>query len=134
MNDYFKTRLANQTDDVIEKWGKLGFLESIKGENKKKTAYALEITQKYCFYNIEKIHEDVKTLIFPVIIRLFKEDLNEYSYLVLNKVVVKIINDFQGFVETFDFEEYKNDSENKNVDIDAVRCGKFCGEYNVVIY
>ena len=132
MKNYF---INEQTDknEVVYKWTNIGFLDSTKEENKKKTAMAFEIMQKYYMYNDLSGDDYVKTLIFPVIGRLIRDTTKEYTFLELTNEVLNIFNKFNEFSNSFDFEVFKSKSVlQEHLDKEAVTVANFCIEYKTL--
>ena len=132
MKNYF---INEQTDknEVVYKWTNIGFLDSTKEENKKKTAMAFEIMQKYYMYNDLSGDDYVKTLIFPVIGRIIRDTTKEYTFLELTNEVLNIFNKFNEFSNSFDFEVLKSNSVlQEHLDKEAVTVGNFCIEYKTL--
>ena len=125
MKNYF---INEQTDknEVVYKWTNIGFLDSTKEENKKKTAMAFEIMQKYYMYNDLSGDDYVKTLIFPVIGRIIRDTTKEYTFLELTNEVLNIFNKFNEFSNSFDFEVFKSKSVlQEHLDKEAVTVANF---------
>ena len=132
MKNYF---INEQTDknEVVYKWTNIGFLDSTKEENKKKTAMAFEIMQKYYMYNDLSGDDYVKTLIFPVIGRIIRDTTKEYTFLELTNEVLNIFNKFNEFSNSFDFEVFKSKSVlQEHLDKEAVTVANFCIEYKTL--
>ena len=129
MKNYFINKQTNK-NEVTHKWSELGFLDSTKDENKAKTAMALELMQKCYIYNNLGGDDYVKTMIFPVIVRIMRDTTKEYSFLELTSEVMNIFYNFSNFSETFDFDEFKKEYvSQEHLDEEAVSVAKFCSEY-----
>lgn len=129
MNGY----LINKHTDVNEvknKWSVFGLLDSVKEENKDKTAMSLEIIQKFYIFNNLVGDDYVKTLIFPVIVRIMRDNKKIYTFLELVTEVMNVFAKFSDLAESFDFEEFKKEKVlQKELDREACLVSKFCSEY-----
>jgi len=71
MGELLKTLKEQNSSELITKWENIGFL--INTKNKRNTALACELSALYLLDNIEKYNGDITTLVFPVIIRVFRK-------------------------------------------------------------
>lgn len=129
MNGYYINK-GTDVNEVKNKWSALGFLDSAKEESKGKVAMSLEIIQKFYIFNNLVGDDYVKSLIFPVIVRIMRDTKKTYTFLELVTEVMNIFAKFSDLAESFDFEEFKKEKvSQKNLDREACLVSKFCSEY-----
>jgi len=92
MGELLKTIKEQNSSELITKWENIGFLTNTK--NKRNTALACELSALYLLDNIEKYNGDITTLVFPVIIRVFRKIEQELTTELIFDKVVEIISEF----------------------------------------
>ena len=92
MGELLKTIKEQNSSELITKWENIGFLTNTK--NKRNTALACELSALYLLDNIEKYNGDITTLVFPVIIRVFRKIEQELPTELIFDKVVEIISEF----------------------------------------
>jgi len=92
MGELLKTLKEQNSSELITKWENIGFLTNTK--NKRNTALACELSALYLLDNIEKYNGDITTLVFPVIIRVFRKIEQELTTELIFDKVVEIISEF----------------------------------------
>jgi len=92
MGELLKTLKEQNSSELITKWENIGFL--INTKNKRNTALACELSALYLLDNIEKYNGDITTLVFPVIIRVFRKIEQELPTELIFDKVVEIISEF----------------------------------------
>jgi len=92
MGELLKTIKEQNSSELITKWENIGFLTNTK--NKRNTALACELSALYLLDNIEKYNGDITTLVFPVIIRVFRKIEQELTTELIFGKVVEIISEF----------------------------------------
>jgi hypothetical protein len=92
MGELLKTLKKQNSSELITKWENIGFLTNTK--NKRNTALACEFSALYLLDNIEKYNGDITTLVFPVIIRVFRKIEQELPTELIFDKVVEIISEF----------------------------------------
>lgn len=92
MGELLKTLKEQNSSELITKWENIGFLTNTK--NKRNTALACELSALYLLDNIEKYNGDITTLVFPVIIRVFRKIEQELTTKLIFDKVVEIISEF----------------------------------------
>ena len=92
MGELLKTIKEQNSSELITKWENIGFL--INTKNKRNTALACELSALYLLDNIEKYNGDITTLVFPVIIRVFRKIEQELTTELIFDKVVEIISEF----------------------------------------
>ena len=83
-------------EERINRWESLGMLVNVKSyDSKKLVSMALDYTTIYTSeFNFMGLNKDTKTILFPVILRLFNKTNKEFTFEFLSKSVIEIILDF----------------------------------------
>ena len=117
--------------DVITKWQSLGFLDTVK--NKRMVSLACEILANHLLdkKNRGKYHDDIDTLIFPVIINIFK-DVDGYIFFDTIKdtsleILEALSSEHSDIIIT---QEWIN-RENLIKDVEAEFVKRFCDNYKI---
>jgi hypothetical protein len=85
---------------IVEKWEKSGFLTS--DMNKENVALACELTELHISKIDNNTKDDLKTLIFPVIVRIFRKQKENLTMENITEQVNKIIKDFSNSLTLVD--------------------------------
>ena len=121
MGELLKTLKEQNSSELITKWENIGFLTNTK--NKRNTALACEFSALYLLDNIEKYNGDITTLVFPVIIRVFRKIEQDLpTELIFNKIVEVIFEFYIKLNELQKTDEWVNRgsvSEKGVVDVEA---------------
>jgi hypothetical protein len=92
MGELLKTLKEQNSSELITKWENIGFLTNTK--NKRNTALACEFSALYLLDNIEKYNGDITTLVFPVIIRVFRKIEQDLPTELIFDKIVEVIFEF----------------------------------------
>jgi hypothetical protein len=92
MGELLKTLKKQNSSELITKWETIGFLTNTK--NKRNTALACELSALYLLDNIEKYNGDITTLVFPVIIRVFRKIEQDLPTELIFDKIVEVISEF----------------------------------------
>ena len=92
MGELLKTLKEQNSSELITKWENIGFLTNTK--NKRNTALACEFSALYLLDNIEKYNGDITTLVFPVIIRVFRKIEQDLPTELIFDKIVEVISEF----------------------------------------
>ena len=121
MGELLKTLKEQNSSELITKWENIGFLTNTK--NKRNTALACEFSALYLLDNIEKYNGDITTLVFPVIIRVFRKIEQDLpTELIFNKIVEVIFEFYIKLNELQKTDEWVNRgsvSEKGVVDVES---------------
>ena len=90
--ELLKTLKEQNSSELITKWENIGFLTNTK--NKRNTALACEFSALYLLDNIEKYNGDITTLVFPVIIRVFRKIEQDLPTELIFDKIVEVIFEF----------------------------------------
>ena len=102
MKTGLETFNQDKINQVVEKWKAIGFLNSDTIKNKQNVALSCELTEMYLSENTDKYTMELKTLIYPVVVRVFgKYDENITIETISNKVT-QIAEEFSTKLETED--------------------------------
>ena len=119
--ELLKTLKEQNSSELITKWENIGFLTNTK--NKRNTALACEFSALYLLDNIEKYNGDITTLVFPVIIRVFRKIEQDLpTELIFDKIVEVIFEFYIKLNELQKTDEWVNRgsvSEKGVVDVEA---------------
>jgi hypothetical protein len=92
MGELLKTLKKQNSSELITKWETIGFLTNTK--NKRNNALACELSDLYLLDNIEKYNGDITTLVFPVIIRVFRKIEQDLPTELIFDKIVEVISEF----------------------------------------
>ena len=116
-------------EDRVNRWETIGMLDTVKSNDSKKlVATALDATAIYItesnFMNFDK---DTKTVLIPVMVRIFNKTNKDFTLEILSKSVRAIIEDFA--------KKYKEVKPNFNkptveCDDDAEFISQYCENYS----
>ena len=113
-------------EDRVSRWETMGMLHIVKSDDSKKlVAMALDATAIYLTeFNFKNFDNDTKTVLIPVIVRIFNETNKDFTLETLTKSVRRIIEDF---VEKYEEAKPKFNPLTSERDDDAEFI-KFCEE------
>ena len=119
---------------VFDKWNSMGFLESITHYTDKLIcSLVLEEAANYLIKNRGRYLAVVKTLIFPIIIRIIRSDNCNLEINNTKKFAIDIIRDFQiDYLANYDKFESIHMNVN-NMDIEADYLVNYCDNYNSIL-
>ena len=131
MGELLKTIKEQNSSELITKWENIGFLTNTK--NKRNTALACEISALYLLDNIEKYNGVITTLVFPVIIRVFRKIEQDLPTKLIFDKVIEIITEFKIKLDEFQkSDEFVNRgslSEKGVVDVEAEFLSNFSDNF-----
>ena len=129
MGELLKTIKEQNSSELITKWENIGFLTNTK--NKRNTALACEFSALYLLDNIEKYNGVITTLVFPVIIKVFRKIEQDLPTKLIFDKVIEIITEFKIKLDEFQkSDEFVNRgslSEKGVVDVEAEFLSNFSG-------
>jgi hypothetical protein len=124
-NGFFINEIIPSLDDVVLKWEKTGLLDSVLIEKQKiKMSMALEIASLYYIFNNKEGDDLAKTMIFPVIIKILKNNMAVNRFFTLTSWVLNIIEEFNEFYlncyKENKFEVKRSDKNKADDELDIV--------------
>ena len=131
MGELLKTIKEQNSSELITKWENIGFLTNTK--NKRNTALACEFSALYLLDNIEKYNGVITTLVFPVIIKVFRKIEQDLPTKLIFDKVIEIITEFKIKLDEFQkSDEFVNRgslSEKGVVDVEAEFLSNFSDNF-----
>ena len=129
MGELLETLKKQNSGELITKWENIGFL--INAKNKRNLALACEFSGLYLIDNIEKYNDELTTLIFPVVVRIFNKIERDLSTDYIFNLVIRIITAFSIKLTTHQTTQIWN-NRNPNIDekdIEAELVKDFCDNF-----
>jgi|694.fasta_scaffold00011_86 hypothetical protein len=116
-------------EDRVSRWETMGMLHIVKSDDSKKlVAMALDATAIYLTeFNFKNFDNDTKTVLIPVIVRIFNETNKDFTLETLTKSVRRIIEDF---VEKYEEAKPKFNPLTSERDDDAEFIALYCENYS----
>jgi hypothetical protein len=116
-------------EDRVNRWETFGLLDVVKSDDSKKlVAMALDATAIYLTeFNFKNFDKDTKTVLIPVILRIFNKTNKDFTLETLTKSVRTIIEDF---VEKYEEAKPKFNPLTSERDDDAKFIALYCENYS----
>lgn len=117
--------------ELITKWENTGFLSST--QNKRNLTLACESTQLHLLGDPEKYNQEITTLIYPVVVRIFNKIERDLSTEYIFNLVTRIITAFSIKLMTYQTTQIWN-NRNPNIDekdIEAELVKDFCDNFKL---
>jgi hypothetical protein len=124
----FKTK---KIEDIIENWEHTGLISNEMVKNKQNVALSYELTALYLLSksDFDSDKNDLSTLIFPVMCRIFSKYEENLTTDTIFEEVVKIIKEFQTKLESTDKTEWLKPFV--DTDYEAEFIFDFCANYSI---
>lgn len=117
--------------ELITKWENIGFLSST--QNKRNLTLACESTKLHLLGDSEKYNQELTTLIYPVVVRIFNKLERDLSTEQIFNLVTRIITAFSIKLITHQTTQIWN-NRNPNIDekdIEAELVKDFCDNFKL---